>query len=279
MSGVCTICNHNSRIEIDRSLASGISCQKIANEFGVDSQAVRRHRDNHLTRQLVTALEKKQLTESMALLSRIEGILVAADDIFRRNYEKGKDGLALKALAEQRSTIELLARIAAFLHENRAAELQSSKEAQAEAAREDLKTLSVDELHILRSLSLKAKSRDIDRRVRIPYSYVGRKERELPRQDYEKLHQASAPVPAAPDAFAEEEEFENEGGTLCPHGHKLGADFDEREECDNCEFRNPQAYAACGECGPGELNSSLEIKLDSILPRSQRSRRRRMPGR
>jgi transcriptional regulator with XRE-family HTH domain len=127
MSPACTICNHPRRLEIDRELAQGKSHQGLARRYGVDAQAVTRHAQNHLARQLVQAYERKELAESMNLLGRIEGILTKATNIFDRNYAKGKDGLALKALGEQRCTIELLAKIAAYLHESRAMELQASR--------------------------------------------------------------------------------------------------------------------------------------------------------
>ena len=130
MTMVCQVCNHPKRLEIDRELVQGKSHQKIAKQFGVDAQAVWRHSRNHLSYQLSKAYETKELGESMDLLARIDQIINRAEQIFQRNYDKESlsgDTLALKALSEQRSTIELLARISAFLHESRAMELQRSQ--------------------------------------------------------------------------------------------------------------------------------------------------------
>ena len=124
MGMTCTICNHDKRIEIDRELVQGISHQSIADQFGVNAQAVWRHSQNHLSRQLSTAYEMKELTESSNLLARIETILSKAELIFNRNFAKEKDALALKALSESRSTLELLAKIAAHMHATKAIELQ-----------------------------------------------------------------------------------------------------------------------------------------------------------
>ena len=68
-------CSHPRRLEIDRELVQGKSPSKIARNYGVNSQAVWRHAHNHLSRQLVQAYDKKELAESMDLLSRIEDIL------------------------------------------------------------------------------------------------------------------------------------------------------------------------------------------------------------
>ncbi len=127
MGMTCNICNHSKRLQIDRDLVQGKNYQIIANTYGVDWQAVRRHKENHLSRQLTQAYERKEMAESMNLLAHIEDILDKANSIFNRNYEQKRDGLALKALAEQRSTIELLAKIGAYLHESRAMELQSQQ--------------------------------------------------------------------------------------------------------------------------------------------------------
>jgi len=136
----CSICNNKNKLQIDRMLVQGISHQKIAKQFGVDSQAVWRHAQNHLSHQLVTAYEKKELAESMDLLGRIEQIISRAEKIFRRNYAKNSttgDNLALKSISEQRQTFELLAKIAAFLHESRAMELQLQEQQQADQSREE----------------------------------------------------------------------------------------------------------------------------------------------
>ncbi len=127
MTMACSICNNSKSLEIDRSLVQGKSHSSIARSYGVNAQAVWRHAENHLSRQLVQAYDKKEMAESMNLLARIEDILDKAKNIFDRNYEQKRDGLALKALSEQRNTIELLAKIAAYLHESRAMELQSQQ--------------------------------------------------------------------------------------------------------------------------------------------------------
>ena len=48
--------------------------------------------------------------------------------IFHRNFDEKKDVLALKALAEQRSILELLAKISHTLHQNKITELENEKQ-------------------------------------------------------------------------------------------------------------------------------------------------------
>jgi transcriptional regulator with XRE-family HTH domain len=130
MGMVCSICSHSERLRIDRELVQGKTKSEIARQFGVGNDALAQHERKHLSRQLVQAFEKKQEMESFNLLERIERILGRAERIFRRNYSKNTatgDSLALKSISEQRQTFELLAKIAAHLHQVRAMELQMSQ--------------------------------------------------------------------------------------------------------------------------------------------------------
>ena len=142
----CTVCNDTSRLAIDRELVSGGSYSGIARRYGLNSEAVRRHARLHLSRQLVQAYDKKSLTESTELLNRIEDLLTKATTIFNRNFEKGKDALALKALTEQRNTLGLVVNIASALHQARALELELAQMQHQEASRLDVSKLTDEEL-------------------------------------------------------------------------------------------------------------------------------------
>ncbi|MFZ5451847.1 MAG: hypothetical protein ACOZF2_08280 [Thermodesulfobacteriota bacterium] len=115
-----------------------------------------------MSRQLTQAWERKGLAENMDLLARIDKIIDRAEKIFSRNYAKESvsgDTLALKALGEQRSTIELLAKISAYLHQARLLELENSQdrfqeEREAEH-KERLKKLSFEELLVMSYIQTK----------------------------------------------------------------------------------------------------------------------------
>jgi transcriptional regulator with XRE-family HTH domain len=149
MPNVCSICNCRDRLQIDREVVEGHSYEAIARRFGVSSGSISNHARVHLSRQLVAAYEKKELTEGLDLLSRIDKILSRAEAIFERNFKKHHDVTALKALGEQRQTIDMLARIAQYLHEARAAELQSKQsddEARHEGELQEFASLICDRL-------------------------------------------------------------------------------------------------------------------------------------
>ena len=172
MTMTCKICNHPKRLQIDREVVKGKSIASIAKNFDVNYNGLYNHQ-NHISRQLTQVYEKRELQENMDLLGKIDKILTRAEDIFQRNYDANKDGLALKALAEQRSTIDLLARISYNLHQAKLAELElqrhQSGDIQAERRNlittENLKVLNPTEQTMLKQLLLKMGSKDKDMEI------------------------------------------------------------------------------------------------------------------
>jgi hypothetical protein len=163
MPQACFICNHPDRIAIDRQLVGPRSKASISRQFSVSLDSLNNHETHHLSRQLVQAIAKRELAESMDLLARIDRILERAELIFQRNYDRKRDVTALKALAEQRNTIELLAKIAAYMHEARAEELRATGQDDEAKQRAELDAfskqmcdrLSIDELKVWRALAEK----------------------------------------------------------------------------------------------------------------------------
>lgn len=126
MTMTCTICNHPNRLSVDKDIVAGLSLTNIAKKYDVPYGSLYGHSQNHISRQLAKAWADKDMTESLDLLGRIDQIISRAEKIFRRNYDTGKDLIALKALTETRSTIELLAKISYSLHQAKVAELEAS---------------------------------------------------------------------------------------------------------------------------------------------------------
>lgn len=157
MAQICQVCNHPKRLEIDRLLVQGISFQKIANQFAVDAQSIRRHKENHLSRQLIKSHELKEAMQSGNLLTEIEDLLSRSKVILIRAEKEGKLGLALGAIRETRGTLELMSKIAITLHQMRAQELQAQQGVDDEASvcREGLEKLSDTELSMLLALTEK----------------------------------------------------------------------------------------------------------------------------
>jgi len=128
MSKVCTICGDNNRLKMEREFIQGKSVNEISEKYGVSYAALNNHVKNHLSYQLTSQWEKKLSQQNSDLLNELEDILTKAKDIFTRNYDRGRDRLALESLNSQRNTIQLLAQIVVKMHETKALEAEQQAE-------------------------------------------------------------------------------------------------------------------------------------------------------
>lgn len=164
MSNKSLILCHPDRLAMERAYLQGQSIAKIARDYGVSDDSLRNHLQNHMSRQLVKAYEKKELDGSMNLLAEIDDIIAHTKEIFKRNFDKGADVTALKALDSQRSTLELLCKISAYLHQTKLLELaeneNSFQKEQVADFSDRLKVLTTPELEMLISLQKKIDSQD-----------------------------------------------------------------------------------------------------------------------
>lgn len=156
---MCKICSDTRRLEVDREIIQGGNIARIAKKFDLPYNSLYNHAQNHISRQLAQAWDKKQMEQDFDLLGRIDQIILRAENIFKRNYAKGHDATALKALDSQRNTIELLAKISYSLHQSKLAEIElmqmqsgESKQQQEQQFQESLKVLTMAELQMLQAL-------------------------------------------------------------------------------------------------------------------------------
>jgi len=170
MANRCIICTHDQRLEIDRAIVENGNLSAISRQFDVPYDSLVRHAKSHLSRQLSQAYEKISLQKDFDLLGRVDKILKKCEDIFNRNYEQKKDGLALKALSEQRSTIDLIQRISYNLHQAKIMELQLMQEQNGETEEsakwkfiEKVSVLNDEELKVLLRLQNKVMHKNQDK--------------------------------------------------------------------------------------------------------------------
>ncbi len=110
MSPRCSICDHRQRGEIDRALVEGGSVRDVARRFGIGRNAVHRHRKGgHIAEALAKASEAADVARGDDLLTRVRGLEGRALRILDRAERAGDLRVALRAIAEARSTIKLLA--------------------------------------------------------------------------------------------------------------------------------------------------------------------------
>lgn len=82
MPRACTVCNHAQRSEIDTAIANQTaSIRGVARQFGVGSDALERHRRNHLTQRLATARQRRD-SQDDDLLAKIENSHARAENLY-----------------------------------------------------------------------------------------------------------------------------------------------------------------------------------------------------
>lgn len=117
MPRICTICTNPDRQEIDRQLVEGAAFPAIAALHRVSTDALGRHKANHIPAQLVEAQTAETASQADELLARIASLDADARSIFDQAKRKGDFKTALSALREQARVVELLAKIKGELDE------------------------------------------------------------------------------------------------------------------------------------------------------------------
>lgn len=121
MARACKICELGRRKahELEQDYINGMNKSNIARKYGVSYDSVCGHIENHLTQKLVKGAELQESQDGFNLMEKIDELHSWTKVIFQRNFDKKRDRMALKALSEQRYTLELLAKISYALHQNK----------------------------------------------------------------------------------------------------------------------------------------------------------------
>ena len=117
MPRVCTICTHDRREGIDRTLVGGTALSEVAALFRVSDDALSRHKTNHLPPALAKAHDAGEIVRADELLSRVESLQARTLAVLQAAEETGELRTALAAIREARSNLELLAKLVGELDE------------------------------------------------------------------------------------------------------------------------------------------------------------------
>ena len=153
MSRKCTICNHSKRSLIDRELLTDKSIVELSQEYGVLESALRNHKKNHLSRQILRATELMQDRESIDLLATADDSIKQLQTIILESIANGWNQVTINAIAVSIKAVESNAKLkfaAAQIagESNQAAETRKNQLAMKLLCWEDLKEWSrLAELH------------------------------------------------------------------------------------------------------------------------------------
>jgi len=111
MARICTICSNPNRQSIDASIVSGAANRRLAAQFAVSEQAVRRHKSDHLPATMVKGFEGSEVSRGEDLVSQVEDLIAKTGRILEQAEESGDAKTALAAVRESRGNLELLGRL------------------------------------------------------------------------------------------------------------------------------------------------------------------------
>ena len=164
MANTCLTCTHPKRLEIDRRLVKGHGYAALARQFQLPMTSIRNHAQKHLSRQIAVTYSRIEMTESTQLMEKLHEMIENGQAIFNRNFERGRDGTALKAIDSMRLVWELITKIYAYVAEVRRLEQDAERasiesrieEESAEFLQEAMSRLNNAELLMLDRLVKKA---------------------------------------------------------------------------------------------------------------------------
>ncbi len=117
MAGYCRTCTSEDKAAIEALIVSGRSLSAVGRQFSMDRDALRRHRDRHMSMAL-TALRAEQGTAvqiETTARDRVEGLVSKLEALVNRTHDEKRESMLLGASRELRASIELLARLSGEL--------------------------------------------------------------------------------------------------------------------------------------------------------------------
>ena len=112
MPRVCTICTHDQRLVIDQALVTRAdSYRRIAAQFDITEQAIRRHKAEHMPVELTKAQAAEEVTQADDLLAQVTTLQARALSLLDSAERAGDLKTALMGVREARGCLELLAKL------------------------------------------------------------------------------------------------------------------------------------------------------------------------
>ena len=110
MAGKCSICKHPEVDAINKALVDGVGISDMVRQYGFSRDTFYRHKNRHLPQALLKAQEVKEVAVADNLLEQVKGLQAKTLGILNR-HEGKNDRIALSAIREARSNLDLLGRL------------------------------------------------------------------------------------------------------------------------------------------------------------------------
>lgn len=117
MAGVCLTCTSADRPAIEALIASGTGLSAVGRQFRMDRDALRRHRDRHMSAALTALRHEQGRAERIEATARerVENLVAKLEALVERTDSERRESMLLGASRELRASIELLARLSGEL--------------------------------------------------------------------------------------------------------------------------------------------------------------------
>jgi len=110
MSQACSVCNHDKVKDINRAIVSGKSKASISRKYGVSSDALRNHAENHISRQNRLSSEIIAQKEAVSLYDEVNSLITSHKEKMDQADKKRQNGLYLAFSKELRQSLETRAK-------------------------------------------------------------------------------------------------------------------------------------------------------------------------
>jgi hypothetical protein len=128
--GKCAACALPDQRALNEQLVAGASLRALAKRYGISRPALTHHKRAHVSPALVAVKEQRLARGARTIVDRLERLLLRTEAILDAAYAARNGKLALVAIRELRSTLELVARLTGELDQRPAVtvNLQTSPE-------------------------------------------------------------------------------------------------------------------------------------------------------
>jgi len=110
MANKCQVCVHPEVKAIDEAIVNGVRMRELVEQYGLSRGSLYRHKNKHLPKAIVKAQEVKEVAVADSLLGQVKDLQAKTLGILSR-HEGKNDRIALSAIREARSNLDLLGRI------------------------------------------------------------------------------------------------------------------------------------------------------------------------
>jgi hypothetical protein len=111
MPRICTVCAHPEHHAINVALVNRDPYRNITQRYGVSKYALTRHTKEHLPKLLLKAKDAVEVAEADDLLSRLEALQSRTLAVLEAVEGTENYSIALAAIREARSNLELIGRL------------------------------------------------------------------------------------------------------------------------------------------------------------------------